>query len=191
MFAAADDLMTLDAAGLRTQAGKLLATLAAKDQEIKRRAGDIAFKQARIDKLTHEIALLRRFRFGQRAEQLPAGVQLLHTLVQRLPHQAVAGRHEPVGIQATPWHRSLTRPRKRPYPLVYQNSTGVDNRGLGRADRSAVLAYLPRLSGTTSRAQLTRLVSRWMAGKRPVKLYRAPAHAFARRYTAADVALRA
>ena len=39
------------------------------------------------------------------------------------------------------------------------------------------------------RAQVTRLVSRWTAGKRLVKEYRAPEHAFARRYTAGDVAL--
>ncbi|WP_088958926.1 integrase catalytic domain-containing protein [Variovorax sp. HW608] len=61
-------------------------------------------------------------------------------------------------------------------------------RQLGRADKGAVLAYLQRLSGY-SRAQVTRLVSRWMAGKPLVKNYRAPEHAFARRYTAADVAL--
>ncbi len=61
-------------------------------------------------------------------------------------------------------------------------------RQLGRADKGAVLAYLQRLSGY-SRAQVTRLVSRWTAGKRLVKNYRAPEHAFARRYTAADVAL--
>lgn len=61
-------------------------------------------------------------------------------------------------------------------------------RQLGRSDRGAVLAYLQRLSGY-SRAQVTRLVSRWMAGKPLVKNYRAPEHAFARRYTGADVAL--
>jgi transposase InsO family protein len=61
-------------------------------------------------------------------------------------------------------------------------------RQLKRDDRGDVLAYLQRLSGY-SRAQVTRLVSRWGAGKPLVKLYRAPAHAFARRYTAADVAL--
>lgn len=61
-------------------------------------------------------------------------------------------------------------------------------RQLGRADKGAVLAYLQRLSGY-SRAQLTRLVSRWMAGNPLVKNYRAPEHAFARRYTGADVAL--
>jgi hypothetical protein len=61
-------------------------------------------------------------------------------------------------------------------------------RQLPRADRGPVLAYLQRLSGY-SRAQITRLVSRWSGGKRLVKNYGAPAHAFARRYTPADVAL--
>jgi transposase InsO family protein len=61
-------------------------------------------------------------------------------------------------------------------------------RQLPRQDRGDVLAYVQRLSGF-SRAQVTRLVSRWVAGKSLVKRYRAPEHAFARRYTAADVAL--
>ena len=61
-------------------------------------------------------------------------------------------------------------------------------RQLERRDRGCVLAYVQRLSGY-SRAQVTRLVSRWVAGKRLVKEYRAPEHAFARRYTSADVAL--
>jgi transposase InsO family protein len=63
-----------------------------------------------------------------------------------------------------------------------------DYRQLPRAQRGPVLAYLQRLSGY-SRAQITRLVSRWDGGKRLVKNYRAPEHAFARRYTPADVAL--
>jgi transposase InsO family protein len=61
-------------------------------------------------------------------------------------------------------------------------------RQLRRAERGVVRAYLQRLSGY-SRAQVTRLVSRWIAGEALVKRYRAPEHAFARRYTAADVAL--
>jgi transposase InsO family protein len=64
----------------------------------------------------------------------------------------------------------------------------LDYRVLRRADRGAVLAYVQRLSGY-SRAQVTRLVSRWVAGQPLAKNYRAPEHAFARRYTAADVAL--
>lgn len=61
-------------------------------------------------------------------------------------------------------------------------------RQLGRRDRGAVRAYLQHLSGY-SRAQLTRLIARWLAGEALVKHYRAPAHAFARRYSTADVAL--
>lgn len=63
-----------------------------------------------------------------------------------------------------------------------------DYRQLPRPERGPVLAYLQHLSGY-SRAQITRLVSRWTGGKRLVKEYRAPEHAFARRYTPADVAL--
>jgi transposase InsO family protein len=64
----------------------------------------------------------------------------------------------------------------------------LDYRRLKRAERGTVLIYLQRLSGY-SRAQVTRLVSRWMRGKALSKNYRRPEHAFARRYTAGDVAL--
>lgn len=64
----------------------------------------------------------------------------------------------------------------------------LDYRQLRRADRGSVRVYLQRLSGY-SRAQVTRLVSRWMARKPLVKNYRTPRHVFARRYTAGDVAL--
>lgn len=74
------------------------------------------------------------------------------------------------------------------YAWVEQVLRRLGYRQLGRAERGSVLAYLLRLSGY-SRAQLTRLVARWVAGKPLVKNYRRPAHAFARRYTAADVAL--
>ena len=53
-----------------------------------------------------------------------------------------------------------------------------DYRGLDRADRGPVLAYLQRLSGY-SRAQITRLVSRWDCGKPLVKNCGAPRHPFA------------
>jgi hypothetical protein len=59
---------------------------------------------------------------------------------------------------------------------------------LKRPDRGLVLAYLQRLSGY-SRAQVTRIVSRWMAGKPLAKNYRPPAHAFEPRYTPSDVEL--
>ena len=64
----------------------------------------------------------------------------------------------------------------------------LEYRRLARGDRGPVLAYLQRLSGY-SRAQVTRLVSRWIGGKPLVKNYGAPKHAFVRRYTPLDVAL--
>jgi len=63
-----------------------------------------------------------------------------------------------------------------------------DYRCLARGDRGPVLAYLQRLSGY-SRAYITRLVSRWDAGKPLVKNFGAPRCPFARLYTPADVAL--
>ena len=74
------------------------------------------------------------------------------------------------------------------YGWIEQVLRRFEYRQLGRANKGAVLAYLQHLSGY-SRAQLTRLVSRWMNRKPMVKNYRRPEHAFARRYTAADVAL--
>ena len=55
-------------------------------------------------------------------------------------------------------------------------------RRLARSERGVVLAYLQRLSGY-GRAQITRLVARWVSGKPLVKHYAAPRQAFARRYT--------
>jgi transposase InsO family protein len=74
------------------------------------------------------------------------------------------------------------------YRWIEQVLRRFDYRQLGRADRGSVLAYLQRLSGY-SRAQVTRLVCRWLPGSVLVKRYQAPAHAFARRFTDADVAL--
>lgn len=74
------------------------------------------------------------------------------------------------------------------YPWIETVLRRFDYRCLGRAERGVVLEYLQRMSGY-SRAQVTRLVSRWVARKRLVKRYRAPEHAFARRYSGADVDL--
>jgi transposase InsO family protein len=59
---------------------------------------------------------------------------------------------------------------------------------LNRPDKGVVLRYLQRTSGY-SRAQLTRLLARAVDGQPLGKRYRAPAHAFAKRFTPADVLL--
>ena len=90
------------------------------------------------------------------------------------------------GTQALEFRRAEDDEER--YGWIEQVLRRFEYKRLGRADKGAVLAYVQRLSGY-SRAQVTRLVSRWVKGKRLVKEYRAPKQAFARRYTASDVAL--
>lgn len=59
---------------------------------------------------------------------------------------------------------------------------------LNRPDKGVVLRYLIATCGY-GRAQLTRLLARVLDGQSLHKRYRAPAHAFARRYTPADALL--
>jgi transposase len=59
------DLSQLDAPQLRELVSSLLSTVVAKDREI-------AFKQATIDKITHEIAVLKRLKFAARSEAFNA-----------------------------------------------------------------------------------------------------------------------
>ena len=91
------------------------------------------------------------------------------------------------GTQALEFQRAPDDDEQR-YAWIEAVLRRFDYRQLKRGDRGVVLAYVQRLSGY-SRAQVTRLVSRWVAGKRLLKQYRAPAQAFALRYTPADVAL--
>jgi transposase len=59
------DLAQMNAQELRDLATALLTQVTQKDQELK-------FKQLKIDQLTHEMAILKRWRFGRRSEQLDA-----------------------------------------------------------------------------------------------------------------------
>ena len=90
------------------------------------------------------------------------------------------------GTQALQFQRALDDTGR--YAWIQSVLGRFDYARLKRPDRGAVLAYVQRLSGF-SRAQVTRLVARWVSGKPLVKHYRAPEHAYARRYTALDVAL--
>ena len=65
------NLAQMNAQELRDLATALLTQVTQKDEELK-------FKQLRIDQLTHEMAILKRWRFGRRSEQLdPAQRSLL------------------------------------------------------------------------------------------------------------------
>ncbi len=62
-----DQLQRMDAQQLREFAANLITTLASKDQELK-------YKQLKIEQLTHEMAVLKRWKFAARSEQM-RGVQ--------------------------------------------------------------------------------------------------------------------
>jgi len=72
-------LDSLNAEELRALASELLAqmkrhdaSLASKDQEIQRKDGELKYRQAKIDQLTHEMAVLKRWKFGRSGERLDA-----------------------------------------------------------------------------------------------------------------------
>ena len=58
-----DRLARMDAQQLRAFAAELIETLAGKDRELQH-------KQLKIEQLTHEMALLKRWKFAARSEQL-------------------------------------------------------------------------------------------------------------------------
>lgn len=68
MISTPEQLHNLDTAQLRALATNLMQTLGQAQNELKQ-------SKALNEKLTYEIAALRRFRFGKRGEQLPAGIQ--------------------------------------------------------------------------------------------------------------------
>lgn len=90
------------------------------------------------------------------------------------------------GTDALQFH--VAEGREARYRWIASVLVRVEYRQLKRAERGVVREYLRHLGGY-SRAQVTRLIAQWMTGKRLVARYRAPAHAFTRRYTAGDVAL--
>lgn len=61
-----DSLDSLSPEAQRALAAELIVTVGKRDREL-------VFRQTRIDQLTHELALLKRFRFGRSSEQLDSG----------------------------------------------------------------------------------------------------------------------
>lgn len=67
------DLANLDILSseqLRALAADLIGQISRHDLEIQRKDSEIKWKQARIDLLTHEIAVLKRCQYGKRSEQI-------------------------------------------------------------------------------------------------------------------------
>jgi len=68
----AQNLHSLDLAELRQVAQSLMTAAAERDAIIERKERELAFKQATIDKLTHEMAVLKRLKFAAKAEAFNA-----------------------------------------------------------------------------------------------------------------------
>jgi transposase len=76
MVEALESLSNLNAEQLRQLAAELITKLAKQSQQhavvIAAKDSDIQYRQAKIDKLTHELATLKRWKFGRSSEQLNA-----------------------------------------------------------------------------------------------------------------------
>ncbi|WP_205665279.1 transposase, partial [Caldimonas tepidiphila] len=67
-----DRFDTLDPEQLRQEMRALLAEVARKDEIIEQQRREALLKQATIDKLTHEMAVLKRMKFAARSEAFNA-----------------------------------------------------------------------------------------------------------------------
>ena len=68
----AQHLDSLSAEQLRALASELMAQVAQRERAIAAKDGELKYRQAKIDQLTHEMAVLKRWKFGKSGERLDA-----------------------------------------------------------------------------------------------------------------------
>jgi polyhydroxyalkanoate synthesis regulator phasin len=77
MVVALESLPSLNAEQLRELVSELITKITQQSQQhacaIAAKDSDILYRQAKIDKLTHELATLKRWKFARSSEQLNAG----------------------------------------------------------------------------------------------------------------------
>jgi transposase len=115
------DLAQMNAQELRDLATSLIAQVTEQREALTQRGEELKSKQLRIDQLTHEMAILKRWRFGRRSEQLdPAQRSLLE--------ESIDEDLEAIGLEI----EALRTPQKPSQPPKE------------RPRRSALPAHLPR-----------------------------------------------
>ena len=83
------------------------AQLSARDQLVARRDQELKHKQLKIDQLTYEMAILKRWRYARRSEQLDA--------VQRsLLHESIDADLEAIGLELEALKDKPTAPKSQP-----------------------------------------------------------------------------
>ena len=81
-----DQLASMDAAALRDLAASLL-------DKVSRLSSENRLKQLKIDQLTHEMAILKRWKFAARSEQLASAQKTLF-------EETVSERHIPANSES-------------------------------------------------------------------------------------------
>jgi transposase len=110
MVVALESLTSLNAEQLRTLAAELIDRITQQGQAIAERDSDILYRQAKIDKLTHELATLKRWKFGRSSELLNAGqISLLDETIEA---DIAAIEQELKAL--TPAAKTDTEPRQQP-----------------------------------------------------------------------------
>ena len=110
MVAALESLPSLNAEQLRELSAELIAKIAQQSQMIAAQGSDILYRQAKIDKLTHELATLKRWKFGRSSEQLN-GTQI--SLIEETIEADIAAIEQELQNLA-PISKTETKPRQTP-----------------------------------------------------------------------------
>jgi transposase len=110
MVAALESLQNLNAEQLRELVPELIAKIAQQSQIIAAKDSDIQYRQAKIDKLTHELATLKRWKFGRSSELLNAS-QI--SLLDETMDADIAAIEEELK-ELTPAAKTEVAPRQQP-----------------------------------------------------------------------------
>ena len=115
MVEALESLSNLNVEQLRTLAAELIGKISQQSQQhaavIAAKDSDILYRQAKIDKLTHELATLKRWKFGRSSEQLN-GVQI--SLIEETVDADIAAIEEELKELAPPAKADAGVPRQQP-----------------------------------------------------------------------------
>ena len=114
MVVALEYLPSLNAEQLRELVQELIAKMAQQSQQhacvVAAKDSDILYRQAKIDKLTHELTTLKRWKFGRSSEQLN-GTQI--SLIEETIDADIAAIEEELKALA-PAAKTPTQPRQQP-----------------------------------------------------------------------------
>ena len=116
MVVAPESLSGLNAEQLRELACDLIAQIASRDQTISSKDREILYRQTKIDQLTHEMAVLKRWKFGRSREQLDAGQASLLDETIDADIAAIEQELQDLTLPGTPAKEPHQRPKRAALP---------------------------------------------------------------------------